>query len=117
MELDMMSQQCLFLQLFDMNHNESFDVVEKAIPGVIGAAGALLWIHAPWPRKLAMFALGATLAYVAADYVAAQFSLPHGLSGFLLGLFGMSIVDAVFKAPWTAIVIDILKTRFGGSKE
>lgn len=87
------------------------------LPGAIGSAGALYWIAAPWPQRLTMFGLGATLAYYGADYIAAQFSLPYGLAGFLLGLFGMSIVDAVFKAPWTAIAIDILKTRFGGSKE
>lgn len=96
---------------------EIADAVDSAIPGVIGAAGSLYWIKAPWPQRIFMLILGATLAYYGTDYIAAQFSLPYGLAGFLLGLFGMSIVDAVFKAPWTAIAIDILKTRFGGSKE
>lgn len=96
-----------------MQQSEMLYIFEKAIPGVIGAAGALLWIHAPWPRKLAMFALGATLAYVAADYVAAQFNMPNGLSGFILGLFGMSVVDAIFKAPMSTYVTEFIRAKLG----
>ena len=96
-----------------MHGKEVFDTAEATIPGIIGAAGALLWINAPWPNKIMMFALGATLAYVGADYIAVQFGIPVALSGFLIGLFGMSVVDAIFKAPLAGIVVEFLRAKLG----
>lgn len=69
----------------------------KALPGVIGSIGALLWIKATWPRRIAMVALGSAASYYGASHVGQWFGMGEGLAGFLVGLFGMSVVDSLFK--------------------
>lgn len=72
--------------------------VQKLAPGVIGSVGALLWIKGTWPRRIAMVALGSAASYYAGPIVAERFAMEAGFSGFLVGLFGMSIVDSIFRA-------------------
>lgn len=78
---------------FDWNHPE----VSKIVPGVVGSAGALFWLQGTWPKKLGMFLLGASLSYMGTPYVADYFRLAEGFAGFLLGLFGMSLVDKIME--------------------
>lgn len=76
---------------FDWNHPE----VAKIIPAAVGSAGALFWIQGTWPKKIGMFFLGASMSYLGTPYVSDYFGLAEGFAGFLLGLFGMSMVDKV----------------------
>lgn len=72
--------------------------MKDLIPGAIGSLGAaILWIKGPWGRRIAMAALGAVASYYGAPYLATTLGMSEGLSGFLLGLFGMSVVDSIFK--------------------
>lgn len=75
-----------------------FPDMKDIIPGAIGSFGAaLLWLRGPWGRRLAMATLGAAASYYGAPYVAQTLSLSEGFAGFMLGLFGMSLVDSIFK--------------------
>ena len=96
---------------------QAWGVFEKLLPGFLGSFGALLWLKETWPRKLAMLCLGVILSYYAGGYVATVFSLDRSLAGFLVGLFGMSLVDSVFKA-WedfgiAKILKEFVRTRLG----
>lgn len=72
-------------------------ILEKFAPYVIGSAGGLLWIRGSWHRKIAIFVLGVATAYYGSDYVTGRTGIPLQLTGLLLGLFSMSIVDKVFE--------------------
>ncbi len=101
-----------------MATNESIPVeVQKVLPGVIGSVGALLWINGSWPRRIAMVGLGSAASYYGAPHLAYMFTMGQGLAGFLLGLFGMSVVDSIFKT-WadmglTSILREFVRARLG----
>lgn len=78
--------------------NDFFQNIDKFIPGTIGSLGALLWIKATWPRKIAMLALGIAACHYVSPVVASRLGLDPNISAFLIGLFGMSIVDGLFRA-------------------
>lgn len=91
--------------------------LSKAIPGVVGSVGALIWIKGPLPRRIAMVVLGSAASYYATPHLATTFSMGEGLSGFLIGLFGMSVVDSIFKT-WqelglTEITREFIRKRLG----
>lgn len=46
--------------------NDQFQGVEKFLPGLVGSAGALLWIKGAWYRRVAMMALGSAASYYGA---------------------------------------------------
>ena len=89
----------------------------RLLAGPAGSLVALLWIEGTWPRKIAMFAAGWVLSYYGSEHLATWLGFNEGFSGFLLGLFGMSIVDKVFTA-WKelevgSIISDWLKKKLG----
>ena len=97
--------------------NDRLHDLEKLLPGLIGSAGALLWIKGTWPRRIAMVGLGSAASYYGAQHVSALFGMEEGLSGFLTGLFSMSVVDSVFKT-WqelglTELLRDFIRARLG----
>lgn len=97
--------------------NFTLNELEKFIPGVVGSLGALLWIRGTWSRRIAMMALGSAASYYGAPHMAQLFTMGEGLAGFLVGLFGMSVVDSVFKT-WqelglTELVREFLRTKLG----
>lgn len=68
------------------------------IPGILGSAGALMWIQGSWPRKVAMLILGiAASNYGTADFTALA-GVSEGLGGFVVGLFSMTAADWSFRA-------------------
>lgn len=101
-----------------MAANEAIPIeLQKALPGVIGSLGALLWINGTWPRRIAMVGLGSAASYYGAPHIAGMFSMGEGLAGFLVGLFGMSIVDSIFRT-WqdlglTSLVREFARARLG----
>ena len=97
--------------------NDKFQEIEKLLPGAIGSLGAMLWINGTWPRRIAMVGLGSAASYYGAQHVSALFGMEEGLAGFLTGLFGMSVVDGVFKT-WqeiglTELVREFVRARLG----
>ena len=104
-----------------MMPNDKLHDMEKLLPGLIGSAGALLWIKGTWPRRIAMVGLGSAASYYGAQHVSALFGMEEGLSGFLTGLFSMSVVDSVFKT-WqelglTELVREFVRARLGISQK
>ena len=97
-----------------------FHDLERLLPGAIGSIGALLWIKGTWPRRIAMVGLGSAASYYGAPHVSALFGMEEGLSGFLTGLFSLSVVDSVFKT-WqelglTELVREFVRARLGLQK-
>lgn len=71
--------------------------VVKVAPGIAGSLVSLLWLRdITWPRKLAMFVAGAMFARFAGQALTDWTHLDAGVGGFLLGLFGMSVVAKLF---------------------
>jgi len=68
----------------------------KLIPGALGSLFSMFWIRNHWLRMFGMFFGGVVLSYYATDYVVKLTGFPGGLAGFLLGIFGMSIVASIF---------------------
>lgn len=78
--------------------NNWMDHVLPKVPGILGSAGALLWIQGTWPRKVAMLVLGvAASSYGTVDF-AAFAGVTEGLAGFIVGLFSMTAADWSFRA-------------------
>lgn len=91
--------------------------IEKLAPGIVGSIGALLWIRGTWPRKIAMMGLGSAASYYGGPHVATLLNMDPGLSGFMIGLFGMSVVDSLFKTWYelglTELVREFLRSKLG----
>lgn len=76
--------------------------VQTLVASLLGALTSLLFSRgAVWMRRLGLVAGGACIAFYAAEPavmwlgIASRF---ESLAGFLIGLFGMSVVDAVMRA-------------------
>lgn len=74
----------------------TFDGVMTKLAGVAGALVSMQFLQGAWPTRLAMASAGALLSYYAAAYVSGRTGLPEGLSGFLLGFFGMAVVSKLW---------------------
>lgn len=72
------------------------DTAEQVAPGVIGALVALRWIGGtPW-QLVSSFLGGACGAFYGTPHAVVWFGTNAGLSGFLLGLFGMAVASRIF---------------------
>lgn len=81
--------------------------VAKVAPGALGALVSLMWIRDTWPRRLAMFGAGAAFARFGTADMSRMTGLNDGLTGFLLGLFGMAVVASVFLG-WEKLDVSII---------
>lgn len=98
-----------------------FDATVTKLAGVAGALASLAFIKGSWPERIAMAVGGAILSLYATPWMVSRTDLPDGLSGFLLGLFGMAVCakvwDVIQQTPiaeaWAAL-IDAAKKRLGG---
>lgn len=101
---------------------ESVDAWLAKLAGVAGAAASLAFLKGSWSERITMAVGGSIVSYYAAPWMAATTGLPAGLSGFLLGLFGMACCAKVWEAiqatpiseAWTAL-IDAARRRLGGN--
>jgi hypothetical protein len=90
-----------------------FETIAGKLSGIAGALVSMRFLNGSIWERLTMAVGGATFSVYAAEYVAAKSSLPEGLAGFLLGLFGMSILSRAWEwfqttqfdfskwVPWT----------------
>ena len=88
----------------------------KIIPGAVGAIVALGWIKGSWPQRVIALIGGSAASYYGTGYMAAALGTDAGLTGFLIGLFGMAIASKVFEALQALDLgsrIDRLLTRWG----
>ena len=86
-------------------------LVKEATPGALGALSAALLIKGPWQMRAATVLPGAALSYYAAPYFAGTVGMPEGMSGFLLGLFGMAFVAKVFDT-WHSLALGEIASRW-----
>ena len=68
----------------------------RHLAGPAGSLVALMWMEGTWPRKIAMFIAGWVFSFYGAEYLSEWLGFNQGFSGFLLGLFGMAVVDKLF---------------------
>ena len=101
--------------MFDLN-NLPPDL-GKHVAGPAGSLFALLWLKGSWPRKCAMFIGGWALSLYGSPGAAEWLGFSEGFTGFLLGLFGMAIVDKVFEVwvqmDFGTILKDWIRKRLG----
>jgi hypothetical protein len=84
--------------------NNWFDQIRPKVPGILGSAGALMWMQGTRPRKAAVLVLGiAASNYGTPDFVVTT-GLSEGLAGFVVGMFSMTTADWVFRA-WDQFAI------------
>ncbi|WP_237173056.1 hypothetical protein [Paracandidimonas lactea] len=74
------------------------EIIERALPGVFGSAGALFWLKGGPIRKLGLFLFGVIVAYYVGTALAQWAGVNEAATGLVLGLFSMSIVDRLFDA-------------------
>jgi hypothetical protein len=81
---------------------ELLDDAIKAVPGFLGSAFATLFFNEPhWIRRIGVFLAGASLSWYASAWIASRSGMDEGFAGFLVGLFGMSVVKKIFDL-WTS---------------
>lgn len=95
--------------------------VEKLLPGIFGSMGAMLWIQGTLKRKLALFAFGGVASWYAAPWLSHVTAIPEGFAGLMVGLFGMSVIDSIFRAwqelGFSQLLREWLRARLGLPKE
>jgi hypothetical protein len=71
----------------------------KALPGVLGSAFATMFFNEPSKiRRVGMFLAGAVVSWYGAAWMADKTGMDQGFAGFLLGLFGMALIQKIFEA-------------------
>jgi hypothetical protein len=101
----------------------NFDAWAAKLAGVAGAVVSMRFLQGTWPERVFMALSGAVLSYFATPFLSARIGLPEGLTGFLLGLFGMAITSRAWEwvqttpvgALWQ-IALDWLQRRSGAPK-
>jgi hypothetical protein len=74
------------------------DHATTAAPGLLGALVALRWVGGtPW-QLAAAFVGGSAASFYGTGHLVAWSGANPGLSGFLIGLFGMATASRVFEA-------------------
>lgn len=97
--------------------NQSFidivaNLISSWIPSAIGSAGALLWLDGSYKRRICLFILGAFLGVYVGSYISSAYGFPSEMSAFVIGLFGMSIADKLFKTLEQTNLSDIILAFF-----
>ena len=77
----------------------------------LGALCALLWYRGEAKRKTSMFGVGWLISYYSAETLAAWAGMSVGFVAFLLGLFGIAVIDKVFKT-WGELDIGQILSHF-----
>lgn len=83
------------------------------LAGVAGALVSMRFLQGTWPERISTAAAGAILSYYMADWLAAKVGLPLGLTGFLLGLFGMAVMSRAWEWVQTTPVAAIWQIVLG----
>lgn len=91
------------------------------LSGVAGAIVSMRFLTGTWPERLFTALCGAITSFFITPYLAEKIGLPAGLTGFLVGLFGMAIASRMWEwvqttpiaAVWN-IALDWLRRMLGG---
>lgn len=80
----------------------NIDALAAKLAGLAGAIVSMNFLQGTWPARISMALSGALISYFAAPHVATKTSIPEGLAGFLLGMFGMAIASRAWEWIQTA---------------
>jgi hypothetical protein len=69
----------------------------KLVPGGVGALASVRWLSGQWLQRLHMGLVGWALAYYVAPDVAAFARAKPEAVGFLIGLFGVAVIQQIFQ--------------------
>lgn len=86
----------------------SWDDIEQwgaRLAGVAGALVSMKFLNGTIAERTLMAIGGAFFAFYATDFVSTKLTIPEGLCGFLLGLFGMSILSRMWEWMQTTNII------------
>ena len=67
------------------------------LAGIAGAGLSLAYMKGPLYERLTNAVGGAVVSLYATEWATAKTGLPEGLTGFLLGLFGMAICAKIWE--------------------
>jgi hypothetical protein len=88
----------------------------KAVPGTLGAVVALRWIVGTPLQRVTALLGGSAASYYGTAHLAALMGTDAGLTGFLIGLFGMAVAAKCFEVLHLidpGRVLDKLLSRWG----
>ncbi|MEX3556629.1 MAG: holin, partial [Burkholderia gladioli] len=94
----------------------------KLLPAALGSLLSLRFVGQGLSigKRLTTFVAGTVVAYYVTPLVTSKFDITspdlQATMGFLVGLFGLSLVGEGFKAISNGIVLSFLKSRFGGGQ-
>jgi hypothetical protein len=86
------------------------DLYMTKLAGIAGAFLSLNFVKGSWMERLIMACGGALVSLYGTPWLAVKTGLPEGLTGFLLGLFGMSICAKVWEIIQATPIADIWKS-------
>lgn len=97
---------------------QNVDALAVKLAGVAGALVSMRFLQGSFPARLSMAVSGAAISYYASPHLSSMLGIPEGLTGFLVGVFGMAVVsrgwEAVQAFPTAALwqaVIDRIRGR------
>lgn len=78
----------------DFSHLDAWAV---KFAGVLGAAVSMRFIQGTFTQRFLSAVSGAIVSYYVSPHLATKISTPEGLTGFVVGLFGMAIASRVWE--------------------
>jgi hypothetical protein len=91
----------------------NFDAWAAKLAGVAGAIVSVRFLQGTWPERLFTALAGAVLSYFATPFLSERIGLPEGLTGFLLGLFGMAVMSRAWEWIQTTPVAALWQLLLG----
>lgn len=73
------------------------EVVAVKFAGVVGAFVSMAFLKGSLLERVTSAVGGAAASYYAGPWVSSTLGLPEGLSGFLVGLFGMAVLSRAWE--------------------
>lgn len=81
------------MSIFDMTP----DVAIAKFASVAGALVSMRFLNGTWGEKVFTAICGVVLSYFLTPWLSTLLGLPEGVTGFLLGLFGMAIASRLWE--------------------
>jgi hypothetical protein len=76
---------------------DDFEILASRLAGALGALVSMRFLNGTILERSLMAVGGAAFSFYASAWTAQKLSIPEGLCGFLLGLFGMSILSRLWE--------------------
>lgn len=103
------------MAVFDLNLSP--ESLAMKLAGLVGAVVSMGFLKGTLPERAFMALSGAALSFYAAPWAAGLTGLPEGLTGFLIGFFGMAILSKAWEwwqsAPVGVWLTTAIKQRLG----